>query len=62
VVLGELKTAMPTQVEGPNVKAITEELCGHRFSASSISTINKRLDQSLAIQHFPPRPIRGLFE
>ena len=30
------------------VKAITEELCGHSFSASSISTINKRLDQSLA--------------
>src|SRR5271154_4068045 len=25
------------------VKAITEELCGHSFSASSISTINKRL-------------------
>src|SRR5271163_4827855 len=34
------------------VKAITEELCGHSFSASSISTINKRLDQSLG-------PIRG---
>ena len=30
------------------VKAITEELCGHRFSASSISAINKRLDTSLA--------------
>ena len=30
------------------VKAITEELCGHRFSASSISAINKRLDASLA--------------
>src|SRR5271170_5791787 len=30
------------------VKAITEELCGHSFSASSISTINKRLDQSMA--------------
>jgi transposase-like protein len=29
-------------------KAITEELCGHRFSASSISAINKRLDASLA--------------
>src|SRR5467141_1176589 len=26
------------------VKAITEELCGQEFSASSISTINKRLD------------------
>jgi putative transposase len=29
------------------VKAITEELCGHSFSASSISAINKRLDESL---------------
>jgi putative transposase len=30
------------------VKAITEELCGHAFSASTISTINKKLDESLA--------------
>lgn len=30
------------------VKAITEELCGHSFSASAISSINKGLDQSLA--------------
>jgi putative transposase len=30
------------------VKAVTEELCGHAFSASAISTINQRLDQSLA--------------
>ena len=30
------------------VKAITEELCGHAFSASSISAINKKLDESLA--------------
>src|SRR6201997_1761649 len=30
------------------VKAITEELCGHSFSASSISTMNQRLDVSLA--------------
>jgi transposase-like protein len=29
------------------VKAITEELCGHSFSASAISAINKRLDDSL---------------
>ena len=33
------------------VKAITEELCGHAFSASSISAINKRLDES------PQRPL-----
>lgn len=29
------------------VKAITEELCGHEFSASSISAINKSLDEEL---------------
>jgi putative transposase len=29
------------------VKIITEELCGHSFSASTISSINKRLDESL---------------
>src|SRR4051812_23315176 len=30
------------------VKAITEELCGHAFSASAISVVNKRLDEGLA--------------
>ena len=30
------------------VKAVTEELCGHAFSASAISSINKRLDEGLA--------------
>jgi putative transposase len=30
------------------VKAITEELCGHSFSASAISSINKGLDAALA--------------
>jgi putative transposase len=30
------------------VKAITEELCGHSFSASAISQINKGLDKSLS--------------
>lgn len=30
------------------VRAITEKLCGHGFSASSISAINKTLDDSLA--------------
>ena len=37
------------------VKAITEELCGHSFSASAISAINKRLDESLAA--FASRPL-----
>jgi putative transposase len=30
------------------VRKITEELCGHAFSASAISQVNKRLDESLA--------------
>lgn len=29
------------------VKVVTEELCGHSFSASAISSINKKLDASL---------------
>jgi putative transposase len=40
------------------VKAITEELCGHAFSASSISAINRRLDESLAA--FARRPSKSL--
>jgi len=30
------------------VKAVTEELCGHAFSASTVSMMNVRLDQELA--------------
>ena len=41
------------------VKAITEELCGHAFSASSISAINKRLDESLTA--FAGRPLQEPF-
>jgi transposase-like protein len=37
------------------VKAITEELCGHSFSASAISAINAKLDESLA--QFATRPL-----
>jgi len=37
------------------VKAITEELCGHSFSATTISQINKGLDESLA--RFANRPL-----
>src|ERR671930_177834 len=37
------------------VKAITEELCGHSFSASAISAMNQRLDASLA--QFATRPL-----
>lgn len=31
------------------VKAVTEELCGHAFSASTVSCINKKLDKELAV-------------
>ena len=41
------------------MKAITEELCGHSFSASSISAINQRLDASLA--QFAGRPLAEAF-
>lgn len=37
------------------VKAITEELCGHSFSASSISEITKKLDGQL--EAFAKRPL-----
>ena len=37
------------------VKAITEELCGHSFSASSISEVNKTLD--LSLERFAKRPL-----
>jgi len=37
------------------VTAITEELCGHRFSASTISEINQGLDAALA--RFAQRPL-----
>lgn len=41
------------------VAAITEELCGHEFSASSISEITRRLDQQLA--QFGRRPLEEEF-
>ena len=41
------------------VKAITEELCGHSFSASSISAMNEGLDASLA--QFAGRPLAEAF-
>ena len=41
------------------MKAITEELCGHSFSASSISAINQRLDDGLA--QFAGRPLAEAF-
>mgnify|MGYP001375879563 CR=1 FL=1 len=39
------------------VKAITEPLCGHEFSASSVSRVNKTLDEQLA--QFCQRPLEA---
>lgn len=41
------------------VKAITEELCGHTFSAATISSINKTLDESL--EKFAKRPLEEAY-
>src|SRR6201998_3901575 len=49
-------TEMDVQgVSTRKVKAITEELCGHSFSASSISAMNQQLDTGLA--QFAGRPV-----
>jgi putative transposase len=45
--VGALAEMYVQGVSTRKVKAITEELCGHEFSASSISAINKTLDDSL---------------
>jgi hypothetical protein len=37
------------------VKTITEELCGHAFSAAAISAVYKTLDESL--ERFARRPL-----
>src|SRR5246500_2341527 len=45
--VGALAEMYVQGVSTRKVKAITEELCGHSFSASSISAINKSLDEAL---------------
>lgn len=46
--VGALAQMYVQGVSTRKVKAITEELCGHAFSASAISEINKKLDTELA--------------
>ena len=41
------------------VKAITEELCGHAFSASAISAVSKTLDESL--ERLAKRPLEEAY-
>jgi putative transposase len=45
--VGTLAEMYVQGVSTRKVKAVTEALCGHRFSASSISGINKSLDEGL---------------
>src|SRR5712692_9210087 len=45
--VGTLAEMYVQGVSTRKVKAVTEALCGHSFSASSISTINKSLDEGL---------------
>jgi transposase-like protein len=45
--VGTLAEMYVQGVSTRKVKAVTEALCGHSFSASSISAINKTLDASL---------------
>ena len=45
--VGTLAEMYVQGVSTRKVKAVTEALCSHRFSASSISAINKSLDESL---------------
>lgn len=46
--VGALAEMYVQGVSTRKVKAVTEELCGHSFSASAISTINKKMDVALA--------------
>jgi putative transposase len=47
--VGTLAEMYVQGVSTRKVKAVTEALCGHSFSASSISTVNKKLDAALRV-------------
>ncbi len=47
VLVGALAEMYVQGVSTRKVKAITEELCGHEFSASTISRVNRSLDEEL---------------
>src|SRR5580693_4778563 len=57
--VGTLAEMYVQGVSTRKVKAVTEELCGHAFSASAVSAINKRLDESL--DAFAGRPLEEPF-
>src|SRR5208337_5490833 len=47
--VGTLAEMYVQGVSTRKVKAVTEALCGHSFSASAISSVNKSLDQTLQV-------------
>src|SRR6476619_5027520 len=53
--VGALAEMYVQGVSTRKVKAITEELCGHEVSASTISRLNQRLDEEL--ERFAKRPL-----
>lgn len=57
--LGAMAEMYVKGVSTRKVKAITEELCGHEFSATTISNINKSLDDQL--KAFAERPLSNPF-
>jgi transposase-like protein len=57
--VGALAEMYVQGVSTRKVKAVTEALCGHEFSASSISAINKSLDESL--QAFSERRLEDAY-
>ena len=57
--VGALAEMYVQGVSTRKVKAITEELCGHSFSASAISAINKGLDETL--ERFAQRPLEEAY-
>jgi transposase-like protein len=57
--VGALAEMYVQGVSTRKVKAITEELCGHSFSASAISAVNRTLDESL--DRFAKRPLEEIY-
>jgi putative transposase len=57
--VGALAEMYVQGVSTRKVKAITEELCGHEFSASTISRVNKSLDEEL--DKFAQRPLEEAY-
>ena len=53
--VGALTEMYVQGVSTRKVKAVTEELCGHEFSASTVSRLNQRLDEEL--DKFAGRPL-----